>query len=66
MLLSTVLFDFLYWNDKVYLSAKTDFTDMILEMFGAASNHIRKKSADEFVSLISFNIWKEFAGMCSQ
>lgn len=36
-LIPTVLFDFLYRNDKIYLSVKTDFTDMILEMFGVAS-----------------------------
>lgn len=37
MLLPTALFDFLYRNDQLYQSAKTDFTDLILEMFEAAS-----------------------------
>lgn len=37
MLLPTVLFDFLYRNDQLYQSSKTDFTDLILEMFGIAS-----------------------------
>lgn len=36
-LIPTIIFDFLYRNDKLYQSVKTDFTDMILEMFGIAS-----------------------------
>ena len=36
-LIPTVLFDFLYRNDKLYQSAKTDFTNMIVEMFGVSS-----------------------------